>query len=55
MRGEIKQKIAIARHDFNQLAKIWNHVNVPVKLKFNIYQQCILSKLLFGLFLEARG
>ena len=31
--GELKRRIAMARDDFNQLAKVWNHVSVAVKTK----------------------
>ena len=47
--GELKRRIAMARDDFNQLAKVWNHASVAVKTKSAVYQQCILSKLLYGL------
>ena len=44
MMGELKQKIAIARDEFNQLSKVWNHTTVFVKVKRAVFQQCIISK-----------
>ena len=49
MIGELKQKLATARHEFKQLSKVWNHTSVLVKTKYAIYQQCVVSKLLYGL------
>ena len=47
--GELKQKLKLARNDFKQLSKVWNHASVPVKTKHAVFQQCIVSKLLYGL------
>ena len=49
MIAELKQKLATARHEFKQLSKVWNHTSVLVKTKYAIYQQCVVSKLLYGL------
>ena len=49
MIAELKQRLAIARDDFNQLSKIWNHTSVLPRTKRAIFQQCIVSKLLYGL------
>ena len=49
MLGELKQKLACARNEFNQLSKVWNHTAVTTKVKRSVYQQCILNKLFYGL------
>ena len=47
--GELRNRIGQARGDFNSLVKVWKHTSVARKTKLAVFNQCIVSKLLYGL------
>ena len=47
--SEISRKLGAARADFQQLAKLWNHANVPLKSKLQYFHSLIISRLIYGL------
>ena len=47
--SEIVQKIAMASQDFKELKQIWNHSNITRAFKFEIFNACVIQKLLYSL------
>ena len=39
----------MARADFKQLSKVWRHARISVQRKVNIFEACVVSKLLYCL------
>ena len=46
---ELTRRIGEAARVFNKLAAIWKHANISKRRKCDIFQSCIVSKLLYGL------
>jgi hypothetical protein len=47
--SEVSRKVGIAKSDFRELSKLWNHANVPVKEKLEFFHALIMSRLEYGL------
>jgi len=47
--SEVSRKVGIAKSDFRELSKVWNHANVPVKEKLEFFHALIMSRLEYGL------
>ena len=48
-RHELTRRIGEAEACFQKLARIWRHANITKRRKQEIYEACVLSKLLYGL------
>ena len=46
---EVSRRIGEAKGAFEALQKCWSHANITRKRKIEIYNACVVSKLLYGL------
>jgi len=46
--AELSRRVGLARKDFDCLASVWSHAGISRKRKCQIYDACIVSKLLYG-------
>ena len=46
---ELSRRLGEAKAAFAKLTQIWSHANLTLKNKLQIYESCILSKLMYGL------
>jgi len=49
LEAEIAQKIGLASQEFKVLKRIWNHCNISIRFKFEIFTACVLQRLLYSL------
>ena len=47
--SEIGAKIGTAKSEFRSLVQIWNHANICIRRKIQLYKSLVLSRLLYGL------
>ena len=46
---ELGRRIGLAEQVFKELTKVWSHANISRARKFECFQACVVSKLLYGL------
>ena len=46
--AELSRRIGLARKDFDSLSSVWSHAGISRERKCQIYNACIVSKLLYG-------
>jgi len=47
--SELNRRLGMARSDFKQLAKVWKHACLSLDKKLQIFEACIVAKLLYCL------
>ena len=47
--SEVAPKIGMDSQDFKSLLAIWNHCNISHRFKFQIFNSCIVQKMLYAL------
>ena len=47
--AEICARLGMAKQEFLAMERIWKHTNITSRRKNELYQSCVLSKLLYGL------
>ena len=47
--SELKRRIGAAREVFDKLCRVWDHSNITVARKLQIYSACVASRLLYNL------
>ena len=46
---ELVRRLGVGRCSFNTLATVWKHANIPAERKLEIFQACVVSRVLYGL------
>ena len=46
---EVTRRIGIADNSFKQLQRVWNHANITKQRKLQIYNACVVPKLMYAL------
>ena len=49
LKAELSRRIGSARAAFNELVIVWKHANLSRQRKVQIYQACVLPRLLYSL------
>ena len=47
--SELSRRVGMAYSDYSSLQHVWSHANITRKRKIQIFNACIISKLLYGL------
>ena len=47
--AELNRRLGMARADLKQLSKVWRHPRISVQRKVNIFEACVVLKLLYCL------
>ena len=47
--SELSRRVGMAYSDFSSLPRVWSHANITRKRKIQIFNACIISKLMYGL------
>jgi len=46
---ELVRRLAEGRSSFNTLVSVWKHANIPMQRKLQIFEACVVSRVLYGL------
>ena len=46
---EISRRLGMAQEEFQLLSRVWNHANLSEHKKVEVFNACILSKLIYGI------
>ena len=49
IQSELNRRIGSAGQAFNELERLWKHANVSVTRKLEIFESCVISRLMYGL------